>query len=104
MIHMCEICSYLKVKGKGHGHHLAKFQNWTTWSVRDIPYKKMNKLSTFQSYPVTLTFGQGHHLSYHLEGHPIDYILTKVNNITVKSARDIQSQKQQKSPYYHILR
>ena len=56
----------------------------------------MNKICTLQAYQVTLTFGQFHHLSYHLEGHPIDYLLTKVNSITVKSARDIQSQKQQK--------
>ena len=63
----------------------------------------MNKLSTFQSYPVTLTFGQGHHMSYHFEDNAIDYLFTKVYNSDINSARDIQGQKQSKSANFHIL-
>ena len=50
--------------------------------------------STYKTIPVTLTFGQGHHMSYHFEGHSIDYLSVKYQNSTLNNGRD-QCQKLQ---------
>ena len=103
MTHMSHICSHLKVKVKGQGHHLAKFHNWS--SVRDIKCKK-DEQTIFQSYSVTLTFDQGQYMSFHFEGHAIDYPFTEVHNSNIHSARDIQGKKTAKTclfPHFKLI-
>ena len=50
--------------------------------------------STYKTIPVTLTFGQGHQMSYHFEGLLIDYLSVKYQNSTLNNGRD-QCQKLQ---------
>ena len=73
---------------------LAKFHNSTICSVRYIEFQITKKKFKVQVNPETLTFGQGHHMTYTFEGLSIGYHLPKFQNSTLNNARDIQSQKQ----------
>ena len=85
-------CMSFHLQGLPKDYLLGKMYDYTVHSARELPCQNLQTKTSFFTFSVniiTLNFGQGHFLAYHLKGHLTDYLLTKFHCAHVISDRDM---------------